>query len=70
MWNGYDDYAGYNHAKVKIGGMVIPLIGIPVSATEYECDLCHEIFEVEDLMLNSAGNQFLCPKHVDNLSDK
>lgn len=49
-----------NHAQVKIGEYKIPLIGIPASATEYECDCCHEIFEVEEIEINKTGNQFLC----------
>jgi len=50
------------HAEVKIGEYKIPLIGIDPSSTEYECDLCHEIFEVEEVELNESGNQFLCKK--------
>ncbi len=51
-----------DHAKVKIGEFEIPLIGIPPSATEYECDLCHDIYPVDMLKLNVEGNQFLCKK--------
>lgn len=52
-----------NHASVRVAGYTVPLIGLPVSATECECDLCHDVFHVQDLTLNEAGNQFLCPKH-------
>lgn len=51
-----------NHGKVKIGEYEIPLIGVPATATEYECDSCHEIVPVEKLELNEQGNQYLCPK--------
>ena len=50
------------HAEVKIGEYKIPLIGIPPEATEYECDLCHDIFAVDEIELNKEGNQFLCKK--------
>lgn len=48
------------HAEVTVGEYQIPLIGIPVEATEYECDLCHDIFPVLNIHLNEEGNQFLC----------
>lgn len=51
------------HATVKIGEYIIPLIGIPLSATEMECDLCHDIFHITEVELNEAGTQFLCSKH-------
>jgi len=50
------------HASVRIGEYDIPLIGIPPSATEYECDLCHNIFEVEKMEVNAEGNAVYCPK--------
>jgi hypothetical protein len=51
-----------NHATVKIGDYTIPLIGIPLSATEMECDLCHDIFHINDVHLMFEGKQFLCQK--------
>ena len=51
-----------NHAVVRVGEYQIPLIGIPPSATEYECDLCHDVFPIEEIELNKEGNQFLCKK--------
>jgi len=50
------------HATVKIDDLVIPLIGIPPTATEMECELCHDIFHITDVKLNEEGNQFLCKK--------
>lgn len=50
------------HAQVRLGEFVIPLIGVPPTATEYTCDLCGDIFPVEQVELNEAGNQFLCQK--------
>lgn len=49
-----------NHATVKLGDYTCPLIGIPVSATEDECDLCWDIFHISDLTI--TGTQFLCKK--------
>ena len=44
------------HATIPLGEYKnIPLIGVPPSVTEYECDLCHEITPVMDLMLNGSG---------------
>ena len=50
------------HAEVEIGEYKIPLIGIPPKATEYECDLCHNIFSIRELKLSESGSQFLCKK--------
>lgn len=50
------------HATIKIGEYEIPLIGIPLSATEMECELCHDIFHITGVQLNEEGNQFLCKK--------
>jgi hypothetical protein len=50
------------HAIIKLGEYNIPLIGIPASATEYECDLCHEIFSMEEVEMDKNGIQFLCKK--------
>jgi len=48
------------HATVHIGGMVIPLIGIPMSATEEECDCCHDIFHIRKIHWSENGKQLLC----------
>jgi len=51
-----------NHATVKIGEYIIPLIGLPLSATEMECELCHDIYHISDVHLTKDGKQFLCKK--------
>jgi len=51
-----------NHAQITIGDYIIPLIGIPVTATEMECECCHKIMLIKDVELNEEGNQFLCKK--------
>lgn len=38
----------------------IPLIGIPASSTEEECDCCHNILHLFYVKL--IWKQFLCPK--------
>ena len=55
------------HATVKIGDYEIPLIGLPLSATEMECDLCHDIFHISDVHLTFEGKQFLCQKCSRNI---
>lgn len=50
------------HATVKLGKYEIPLIGIPLSATEMECDLCHNIVHITEVHLMINGKQFLCRK--------
>ena len=50
------------HATVKLGEYTIPLIGIDRSATEMECELCHDIFHISQVQLSESGKQFLCPK--------
>jgi len=49
-----------DHALVKIGDMTIPLIGVPIDAGLEECDLCHDLFRLWDIVYN--GTQFLCFK--------
>ncbi len=51
-----------NHATVKIGEYEIPLIGVPIAATEMECELCHKIVHISQVRLNHEGTQFLCDK--------
>lgn len=48
------------HATVKIGEHIIPLIGIPPSATDLECEFCYNIFHITDVHLNREGTHFLC----------
>jgi hypothetical protein len=48
------------HATVKIGEYTIPLIGIPESATQMECEKCKQIFHITDVALN--GSEFVCEK--------
>jgi DNA-directed RNA polymerase subunit RPC12/RpoP len=48
------------HAAVRSGDYVIPLIGIPASATAYRCDKCRKHFDVEELEMDRKGNRFLC----------
>jgi hypothetical protein len=50
------------HATVKVGDYTIPLIGLPVSATEMECECCHDIVHISQIEINQEGNQFLCLK--------
>lgn len=53
------------HATVNLGGMEIPLIGIPPEATLDECDLCHEWWPLHALEISETG-QILCRKCRDN----
>lgn len=49
------------HASIQLGEYNIPLIGIPKSATEYECDCCHKIFsDIKDVQINIGGFEFYC----------
>lgn len=48
------------HALVKIGDYMIPLVGIPYEACLMNCDLCHVSFYLTDVKLNYDGNQFHC----------
>jgi predicted SprT family Zn-dependent metalloprotease len=59
-----------NHATVKIGDYTIPLVGVPVSATEMECELCHNVVHITKVHLNEEGNQFLCLRCRINLVRK
>ena len=47
------------HANVKIGEYVIPLIGVPPSATLQECELCHDEVPLREAELSESG-QVLC----------
>lgn len=58
------------HASVRVAGYVIPLIGIPRDATMNECDLCHDVFHIQDLKVNESGNQVLCKKCRSNINPK
>ena len=46
------------HTTVRLGDYTIPLIGVKQTATEEECDLCHDIFHLSQIEL--AETQFLC----------
>lgn len=48
------------HAHVKIGDACIPLIGIPLDATEMLCDHCLRNHHVSEMHLLYDGRQFLC----------
>jgi hypothetical protein len=49
-----------DHATVRIGEYLIPLITVPDHATREECDLCHDHFYIGDIDYN--GIQYLCYK--------
>jgi hypothetical protein len=40
------------HAKVKSGEYEIPLIGVPKSATEEECSVCKQFFNLKEIKLD------------------
>jgi hypothetical protein len=48
------------HAEIKLDGYTIPLIGIAPDATQQECELCHDIFQLQSLEL--VGTQMLCER--------
>ncbi len=49
-----------DHAKVKVSGMEIPLIGVSPFAVLEECDCCHDMLPLDAIAL--TGPQFLCRK--------
>lgn len=49
-----------DHAYARTTDGNLPLIGIPMSACEMNCDLCGDVMYWLDTKLNEAGNQFLC----------
>lgn len=49
------------HASVKLGEYTVPLIGIPVNATQQKCSGCGKEFHLSDITLDKNGNPF-CPK--------
>jgi len=49
-----------NHAQIKIGEFTVPLIGVDGEAVLERCDLCHDIFSIQQIRLD--GTQFLCPR--------
>lgn len=52
----------FKHAVVLRDGYRVPLIGIPAEATEFECELCHEIFSDPTALVMGAEGKFLCVK--------
>lgn len=50
-----------NHETVILAGVVIPLIGIPASATEELCAHCHDYFHLQSIYLTDDQG-FLCEK--------
>ncbi len=50
------------HATVRLGEYTVPLIGIPPSATQAECERCHAIFHLADVKLHTESGEFLCDK--------
>lgn len=51
----------HEHAEITIGEYKIPLIGIPKDAAMEECDLCHEIEPLQEVIITECG-QILCRK--------
>jgi len=49
------------HASVKLDGMEIPLIGIPMAATQEKCDCCRKEFHLQSVALQFCGF-FFCPE--------
>lgn len=47
-----------DHAKVKVGEYIIPLIGIPPEAGLEECDSCGKVFPLWEIRFN--GREYLC----------
>jgi hypothetical protein len=47
------------HAEIKIGEMVIPLIGIPVNAVEEKCDFCGVVTHFQAVRIDENG-KFKC----------
>lgn len=50
------------HAVVSRHGYRVPLIGIPATATEFECELCHQIFADPTALALGESGQYLCAK--------
>jgi hypothetical protein len=51
----------FKHAIVEREGFKVPLIGVPASSVEEECDCCHDIFQLRQLEIQQNG-QLLCAK--------
>lgn len=51
----------HDHATVKLDGVDIPLIGVPVYGTLEECDLCHSDYHLSIMQFSESGKQILCP---------
>lgn len=50
------------HASVRIAGYEVPLIGVPVSATNDRCDGCGKDFHIQELawVMVRTGNVLVC----------
>lgn len=49
------------HATVEVSGYKIPLIGIPKSATQFQCQKCGSKFDRPDKVILTV-QRFLCEK--------
>lgn len=50
------------YATVEREGFTVPLIGIPADAVLDECECCHNVFPIRELMLNADGKAYYCLK--------
>lgn len=50
-----------DHAIVEKDGFKVPLIGIPPSAMEQECECCGHIFPLNQIEMSESG-KMLCAK--------
>lgn len=53
------------HATVHIGEYTIPLIGVPVDATQQECSTCHKKVHLSRIILDQNGQP-----HCDKCHEK
>jgi hypothetical protein len=50
--------AEIKHATIQIGEFTVPLIGVDGEAVLETCDLCHDVYGLQQIEL--TGTQFLC----------
>lgn len=48
------------HATVNLGEYVVPLIGVPASATREKCDGCRKQRHLSAVFIQPDGRTFLC----------